>query len=372
PSTAAQATIQNKVFIKDAWPHFERDADADPCDEVHLLRTIKAELGHTPGVYLPMIEAGGRVCIRASRTDIIEDTTDRLYEGLPANKVKELPFRAHKRIITTPVGRPLHTLKSVYELIVVLYDAMVCHAQVLSRCGILHRDISENNILAFEDEGGDLHGLLIDYDSAVDTAAEHQAQPDCTGTLPFMSINNLEYSSVKRTALDDWESLIYLICWIGTFGIDGRQNQEDENLPIKGWVESDLGKIAYLKRAHLDTSVIFEFQILDNFHPEVDPEYALFGLALDLHKTLFNNEQCEEAARGTVFKRQKQRQPSLLQRAPRTHQIPASVVPTNNQFAVRVPLAGKLSDELLKVLKSYADEARKLLSQQSEPEVPAT
>ncbi|KAJ1669494.1 hypothetical protein EV182_008734, partial [Spiromyces aspiralis] len=129
-------------------------------------------------------------------------------------------------------------------------------------------------------------------------------------------------------------SLIYLICWIGTFGIDGRQKREDENLPIKGWVESDLGKIAYLKRSHLDTSRNFEFQILDNFHPEVDPEDALFGLALDLHKTLFDNEQCEEAARGTVFKRQKQH-------------------------------------ELLEVLKSYADEARKLLSQQSEPDVPA-
>ncbi|KAJ1669148.1 hypothetical protein EV182_008894, partial [Spiromyces aspiralis] len=112
-----------------------------------------------------------------------------------------------------------------------------------------------------------------------------------------MSINNLEYSSIERTALDDWESLIYLICWIGTFGIDGRQKRENENLPIKSWVENDLGKIAYLKRSHLHTSVIFKFLILDNFHPEVDSGNALFGLAHDLHKTLFDNEQCEEAAR---------------------------------------------------------------------------
>ncbi|KAJ1726108.1 hypothetical protein LPJ72_006447, partial [Coemansia sp. Benny D160-2] len=39
-----------------------------------------------------------------------------------------------------------------------------------------------------------------------------------TGTLPFMSINNLEGGKIEHSLLDDWESLIYIICWIGTYG----------------------------------------------------------------------------------------------------------------------------------------------------------
>ncbi|KAJ2118874.1 hypothetical protein IW147_006271, partial [Coemansia sp. RSA 720] len=51
------------------------------------------------------------------------------------------------------------------------------------------------------------------------------SNPVTLGTLPFMSIGNLEQSKVKRTALDDWESLIYVLCWLDTVGI----NQADQD-----------------------------------------------------------------------------------------------------------------------------------------------
>ncbi|KAJ1718240.1 hypothetical protein LPJ61_006740, partial [Coemansia biformis] len=64
--------------------------------------------------------------------------------------------------------------------------------------------------------------MLTDFDCAVRTggATRGQQNPDRTGTPPFMSIGNLELSSVERTSLDDWESLIYILCWLGTIGIN--------------------------------------------------------------------------------------------------------------------------------------------------------
>ncbi|PIA12530.1 hypothetical protein COEREDRAFT_31547, partial [Coemansia reversa NRRL 1564] len=69
----------------------------------------------------------------------------------------------HKRVALSPVGRPLNKLKSVYELVIVIADAMHCHMEIANKCGILHRDISWNNVL-FRRESGLVQGMLIDFD----------------------------------------------------------------------------------------------------------------------------------------------------------------------------------------------------------------
>ncbi|KAJ1661539.1 hypothetical protein EV178_006552, partial [Coemansia sp. RSA 1646] len=61
--------------------------------------------------------------------------------------------------------------------------------------------------------------MLIDFDHAIceddKDAVRHFER---TGTLPFMSVNNLEGGKLEHSLLDDWESLIYILCWIGTYG----------------------------------------------------------------------------------------------------------------------------------------------------------
>ncbi|KAJ2641580.1 hypothetical protein GGH99_008893, partial [Coemansia sp. RSA 1285] len=116
------------------------------------------------------------------------------------------------------IGKPLKHINSVPELICVMADAMECHWEIYKRCGILHRDISTNNIL-FTGSGSRIKGMLIDFDHAFCEGDKNAVRRfERTGTLPFMSVNNLEGEIKMHTVLDDWESLLYILCWLGTYG----------------------------------------------------------------------------------------------------------------------------------------------------------
>ncbi|KAJ2495277.1 hypothetical protein GGH96_006422, partial [Coemansia sp. RSA 1972] len=58
----------------------------------------------------------------------------------------KVPVRIHNRMVMSPVGEPLHNLKSIDELIVVVGDVMTAHTAIFKRCGLLHCDLSDNNI----------------------------------------------------------------------------------------------------------------------------------------------------------------------------------------------------------------------------------
>ncbi|KAJ1718789.1 hypothetical protein LPJ53_006311, partial [Coemansia erecta] len=81
---------------------------------------------------------------------------------------RPVPFRVHKRVATTPVGKPLRYLDCPLKFAKVMADAMRAHYRIRWNADILHRDISSNNILFYETDDGDVHGLLIDFDHAVD------------------------------------------------------------------------------------------------------------------------------------------------------------------------------------------------------------
>ncbi len=75
--------------------------------------------------------------------------------------------RVHYCWVTSPAGRPLHEYQSVRELLEALRDAIRGHRLLLEDGKILHRDISENNIIITELPAKEaLKGRLIDLDLA--------------------------------------------------------------------------------------------------------------------------------------------------------------------------------------------------------------
>ncbi|KAJ2657007.1 hypothetical protein IWW48_004721 [Coemansia sp. RSA 1200] len=196
------------VVIKDAWAYSKEDLKDDTRDEVGFLQTISKELSkHTSDVVYPELLGGGRVSLEYSDTGTtVGDTTASilgdLYNSESTDGKVPISFREHKRLVMSPVGEPLKTAKSFDELMAVLADAMLCHDAVWRHCGILHRDISDNNTLVVR-QGDQVRGLLIDFNNAITTREQSATRPGRTGTFPLMSINNLENEGVPRTALDD-------------------------------------------------------------------------------------------------------------------------------------------------------------------------
>ncbi|PIA19759.1 hypothetical protein COEREDRAFT_68597, partial [Coemansia reversa NRRL 1564] len=244
------------VNIKDSWPEADKNLSEDMRDEIRQLRKISSCLETDTELrnMYPVIEAGGCVYLQQKShgdwaLDYVKCHGSKNSDG-PKHYT---PVRVHKRVATSPVGRPLNKLKSVYELIIVMADAMRCHSAIVEKCKILHRDISTNNVL-FTREDGIVKGLLIDFDCAFDLSSPNNIpRTERTGTLPFMSVGNLEGSSVPRTALDDWESVIYILCWYGVFGLNSATSPDnaDSHKEIHRWIEGDIKQMAKAKRDHL-------------------------------------------------------------------------------------------------------------------------
>ncbi|KAJ1665042.1 hypothetical protein GGF38_003030, partial [Coemansia sp. RSA 25] len=183
----------------------------------------------------------------------------------------------------SPIGEPLHTVEPADEFATAMCDAMHYHDAIVQHCRILHRDISKNNVLVVR-RNGIARGFLIDFDCAIDTngGTSTSKRPEMTGTLPFMSINNLRNSDVQCTALDDWESMLCLVCWMATFGIISSRRRTSAlfgALPIARWRNGiDDDAIADTKHRHFGSEHEFMRTITSNFNDNDDNE-LLCGLA---------------------------------------------------------------------------------------------
>ncbi|KAJ2545604.1 hypothetical protein EV175_005808 [Coemansia sp. RSA 1933] len=200
----------------------------------------------------------------------------------------------------SPVGHPLNTVENEEELMLALTDVMEFHDAIFKYCNMLHRDISVNNILVVCDFEGksasrSVRGLLINYDHAIRVHQQSSSYSRRSGTLPFVSLHNLEAHASQRTALDDWESLLYAICWLVTFGInkpDSKSIVSGHRAKILKWRKGDMKQSAYNKCDRMYSLDIFRLDILAGFQGK----YRLLKLlAVDTYNALFQHQGCEGA-----------------------------------------------------------------------------
>ncbi|KAL2887390.1 hypothetical protein HOO65_050511 [Ceratocystis lukuohia] len=115
-------------------------------------------------------------------------------------------------IVTSPLGRPLHTFQSLTELLQVFRDAIKCHRSLHNDAKILHQDISPGNIIIVDGQDeGKPKGILIDLDSSIDLTEESGTERRIIGTKPFMAIGVLK--AEDHTYRHDLESFLYVFLW---------------------------------------------------------------------------------------------------------------------------------------------------------------
>ncbi|KAJ7729683.1 hypothetical protein DFH07DRAFT_895508, partial [Mycena maculata] len=143
--------------------------------------------------------------------------------------------RCHMRSLLTPVGAPLNGFKSTKSLAQAIQSAIM-HHEIAFNAGVIHRDVSEGNVLFEEvvESGKQPQGFLLDWDYAEFTetglkayqkwfperAAADQlytsidkSLKDMTGTLPFMAIAIIG-NFATHGPHHDLESFYWLLVWM--------------------------------------------------------------------------------------------------------------------------------------------------------------
>ncbi|KAJ1770461.1 hypothetical protein LPJ74_003196, partial [Coemansia sp. RSA 1843] len=244
---------------------------------------------------------------------------------------------------------------SVPEFIIVAADIMRCHWEIVERCDILHRDISVNNILVRRNSNGEARGMLIDFDHSISINDKNDpTHAERTGTLQFMSISNLDKSELKPTALDDWESMLYIFCWIGTFGWSSstranKTGDSGEPKQLDRWHKGTLKEIAKAKRADLDTYNAFQ-AITGEFNLGLKNIDLLFNLVKELRDVLIDKSSGKLA--GALKKEE-----IILNTKTGAYEN----VVLSDPFEERVAKWEELSESLLMVLEDFAQKARERL-----------
>ena len=115
--------------------------------------------------------------------------------------------------VISPAGRALRDFESIPELLEALRDAIKAHKSLYMDGKILHRDISENNIIITDpkDTNG-FTGMLIDAELGKESGSGRSGARHQTGTMEFMAIQVLQ--RVDHTYRHDLESFFYVLLWI--------------------------------------------------------------------------------------------------------------------------------------------------------------
>ncbi|CAH0020155.1 unnamed protein product [Clonostachys rhizophaga] len=129
----------------------------------------------------------------SSDTDATLPPIKRSRPASPANASRERPSnRVHRRVILRDYGKPIYKASSLVALLSALEDCVEGH-ELLYNAGLLHRDISINNLMVNEDDRNpSWRAFLIDLDLAVREQREGASgAKGKTGTRAFMAIGAL-------------------------------------------------------------------------------------------------------------------------------------------------------------------------------------
>ncbi|KZV74523.1 hypothetical protein PENSPDRAFT_681902 [Peniophora sp. CONT] len=189
--------------------------DSDKLAE-HYFEWVDA--GKPGGVWTPPFD------IELTRTVTADyaDTHDNIKRGasdrtdLTDADIEMIPYVLTVTLFNR-IGSRLRDFGSTRDLCTAIRDALETHEAAFRLKNVLHRDVSDGNILIAKIPGkkGKVEGLLIDWDLCVDivrfTTARRKGR---TGTWAFMSARMLEKpQDFVHGVIDDLESFCHVVHW---------------------------------------------------------------------------------------------------------------------------------------------------------------
>ncbi|KAI0332163.1 hypothetical protein GY45DRAFT_1218667, partial [Cubamyces sp. BRFM 1775] len=122
--------------------------------------------------------------------------------------------RVHVHLVMKEICRPLQTFSDWRELVSVVRDALRAHQSAWEDHGILHRDISVDNIFIYERPHSGVTGLLANWDKAKRRTLvlnPTTLESSRSGTWQFLSAGLVTYPNKPHVLSDDLESVIHIL-----------------------------------------------------------------------------------------------------------------------------------------------------------------
>ncbi|KAF8455719.1 hypothetical protein BGX38DRAFT_1327825 [Terfezia claveryi] len=205
-------------------------------------------------------------------------------------------------LVISPTGRPLRdSTLSPLQVAEGLLAGLIGHASLFFQGGILHKDISPNNIIVIDDSlpqltsdsssaaasdlfawiwpcDTPLRGCLIDLDYAIEASAQPSGALDRTGTYPFIAIQIL-LGQERHRYRHDLESFLYVLLWVCCYPviagpatmISSSHHIWPASDPLIEWHDGNESSVTNHKIACvIDSSRKFNW-LLERFRPGFEP-----------------------------------------------------------------------------------------------------
>ncbi|KAH6883929.1 serine/threonine-protein kinase Sgk2 [Thelonectria olida] len=273
-----QEATENGVVNVARYYHHEtvrvRGADDDVRSNVRKGLDITKATNYRPGrPVLPSSASASSVSHkgRSSSAGVKRPSSD-IDAALPLSKrsrsasptkasVEALSNRVHRRVILRDYGNPIYKASSCVALLAALEGCIEGH-ESLHNAGLLHRDISINNLMINEDDKNpSRRAFLIDLDLAIKVQREGTSgAKGKTGTRAFMAIGAL--LGEQHSFMHDLESFFWVIFWICS-----HYNGPNESRVVsrfEKWNYVDTAELASSKKGVIDDEGDF-LQIMDEY-----------------------------------------------------------------------------------------------------------
>ena len=170
----------------------------------------------------------------------------------------------------SPAGRSISQFKTPLQVVETLYDAIKVHESLLVKGKILHRDISENNIIITDPNKADgFRGMLIDLDLAKEVGQGPSGARHRTGTMEFMAIEVLQ--GIAHTYRHDLEAFFYVLIWLCArrgWALSTQKKKQPKESLLTQWYTGSYKDIARNKRGDMDKSGLLD--LLAEFPSDFD------------------------------------------------------------------------------------------------------
>ncbi|KAF7421077.1 hypothetical protein PC9H_011597 [Pleurotus ostreatus] len=232
---ALQVNSKDTMVVKLSWPLERR-----PCLEA---RTINALVNKIPWMkrHLPKVHCA--LTFKGKST------------GLPRHLFHDMNVahgleQRYFTLLFSDRYKHLWEVKTLIGFQMAFIDIVECHRTVTRYGMVLHRDISENNLLWTNDKR--VVGVLNDWDLATPVDAVGNSTNHRTGTGPFMAYDLLGPKPPVHLYRHDLESLFYVLIWAVVHYKIGSDVPYSRvvNPVLKTWT-GDYGEARNAKRAFL-------------------------------------------------------------------------------------------------------------------------